>query len=792
MDMLEFNFMFAKINATDKIYETQKTIQQLFEEQVECNENAIAAIYRSESITYKRLNEKANQLARLLRENGIKPNIIVGLLVNRSIDMLVGMLGILKAGGCYLPVDPKFPVSRIEYMLQDSGALTLLTQHVVKHVNDYVGKTIYLDDDIYKGASDNLVHVNSSCDLAYVIYTSGSSGKPKGVMLEHQNVHNFILGISDLIEFSTEKKLISLTTISFDIFVLESLLPLVIGMVIVIADPMTFANDLKDERVQMLQTTPSTMRLIINDERNHKYLDSLTDIMLGGEVFPSQLLLQLKQLTKARIYNMYGPTETTVWSMVKNLSDTDEITIGLPIANTQIYLVDEKYEILPIGKVGEICIAGDGVARGYLYRPELTEERFIVNKLFPGIRMYRTGDLGKFLDNGEVEFLGRIDSQVKIRGFRIELGEIETTLLKLPEVLDCVVSAKLNDRGENYLVAYYVSEQSLVISDIIAYLKTILPMYMIPGFYIKIDKIPLTPNGKINRLALPEPKLKRPNLNTEYIEPKTEKEIQIANIWKRVCNYNHIGIFDDFFDLGGNSILVSQLHIELENVFNIKIDIAELFMNTTIIKQCRLLETQKEEIQYKKLNPIQFQTRFYTPGISCLLVSEIQASVNPTIKSKLKNFSNLTNVDLKSVYLAIYMFLLSNQANKSEIEVLCKQTDKPNYKLIKQDVSVNSDLSELCKLVSEKLTNEAEVIPIDELKRFICDNEYSLIPTFIWEDENEYYRIIENEFLLKLTEEDASIRVSLTFNGNKIKETEISRLLTNYLKVIELVVLEVE
>lgn len=561
-DLLE-----KKYNHTKMEYDVEKTIHSLFEDKVKVYGNQVAVIYREQQITYEELNQKSNQVARLIRANGIKPNMIVGIMVNCSTQMFIGLLGILKAGACYLPIDPNFPSSRINYMLDDSKAALLITEHNVAVDFDFYDKMIYLDDEIYHGDVDNLENVNSSSDLAYIIYTSGSTGKPKGVMLEHRLVHNFIIGMKDKIEFTRTNSIANLTTISFDIFVLESWLPLSLGMTIVVVDPMRFARDMGLKKVEMIQTTPSTMRLILDSEENHKYLDSLTDIMLGGETFPQRLLRDLKKLVKAKIYNMYGPTETTVWSMVKDLTDTDLITIGKPIANTQVCLIDSDYKPVDLGCEGEIAIAGDGVARGYLYREELTKERFIPSVFDPKQKMFLTGDLGKHLENGEIEFLSRIDSQVKIRGFRIELEEIENALIKMEQVKECVVSTKKNNNDEKYLVAYYVADEELANTKIIQFLRKILPEYMIPSVFIKIDTIPLTPNGKVNHLALPTPQTSRPVLNTKYIEPSTEMERMLARIWSSVLNIDEIGVADNFFELGGNSILVSKMYVELDKQF---------------------------------------------------------------------------------------------------------------------------------------------------------------------------------------------------------------------------------
>lgn len=794
MDMTECSEMYTKLNATDQSYKKEKAIHQLFEEQVIRSTHAIAAKYHQDFITYEELNSRANHIAKKLRDAGVQANVIVALMVQRSIDMLIGMLGILKAGGCYLPIDPKFPKARIEYMLEDSKAKLLLTQHSVGEVKDYDGMVFYLDEEKYDGIAENLPNINTSSDLAYMIYTSGSTGKPKGVMLEHQSVHNFICGETKEIDFNPIKKIVSLTTISFDIFVLESLLPLIVGMQIIIADPMNFSEDLQEETVQMLQTTPSTMLLILNDERNYKYLDSLTDIMLGGEAFPDRLLEQLKKLTTARIFNMYGPTETTVWSTIKELTDTDFITIGYPIANTQIYLIDEECNILPFGKEGEICIAGDGLARGYFDRPELTKERFIQNKMLPGVQMYRTGDLGKILDNGEILYIGRIDSQVKIRGFRIELGEIETALLKVKGVNDCVVVAKQNQLGEKYLIGYYQADKELEVSYMIECLRKTLPDYMIPGFYRKIDQIPLTPSGKINRLALPDIELKRANITlvSQYIEPVTVNEKKIVELWKSIFNLDQIGVEDDFFYLGGNSILLSKLHIELEKQNNKKLSIAELFVNTTIRQQCSLLEGTRQKEVHIKMNTVCFPKEFYLDKDNPVSISELQYTIDMKVCRKLEIFTKLANVNLESALLSLYLFVMAKYTGQNKLMVLLRESEVEEYRVILQDTTVSSDLEELCREVYGKMSMSTQLVGKNMLERYIFEEVQEVVPVFVWNGKKEKQSGIGNTIKIALTKTENGLVVTFSYDENCFNRNEIVKFFQDYLKLVEIVAAEVE
>ncbi len=553
-------------NSARMDYPEEKLIHQLFEEQVSKTPEKIALVFEDQFMTYEQLNAKSNQLARKLRKIGVGRNQLVGIMVNRSLEMLVGILGVLKAGGAYLPIDPEYPEVRIEYMLEDSKTNVLLGQTNLNELS-FIGKRINLDDDnSYLADDTNLETINSSTDLAYVIYTSGSTGKPKGVQIGHKSVHNFINGIADKIEFIQDKAILSLTTICFDIFVLETLLPLTRGLKVVIANeeeqntPELINNLLFKNQIDMIQMTPSRMQLMLvgNDELTG--LRNLKEIMIGGETFPERLLEKLKSLTKARIYNMYGPTETTVWSTVKELTHSEKITIGQPITNTGIYILDKNANLVPENVAGELYISGDGLAKGYLNNPKLTDEKFVQNPYSLNEKMYRTGDLVRWLPDGELEFLGRIDHQVKIRGYRIESGEIEAQLLKHQAIKETVVIDREDQHGSKYLCAYFVEVRGrksvageLSIADLRAFLAKELPDYMIPSYFIQLDQLPLTPNGKIDRKALPEPDGSI-SIGVEYMAPSTIIEEKIALIWSEILGVEKVGVHDNFFELGGHSL----------------------------------------------------------------------------------------------------------------------------------------------------------------------------------------------------------------------------------------------
>jgi amino acid adenylation domain-containing protein/non-ribosomal peptide synthase protein (TIGR01720 family) len=648
-----------EFNDTDVHYPKDKTLQQLFAEQVERTPDYIAVVgpladmqvnYRTYMthmtyISYSELNRKSHQLALILKEKGVKSDTIVGLMVKRSAGMMIGILGILKAGGAYLPIDPGFPEERIDFMLKDSGAEILLKD------NDFTPEAF---NNRPKGASSHLhLPPTPTTSLAYVIYTSGSTGKPKGVMIPHQAVHNFIKGMTENIDFKPGKTILALTTISFDIFVLETLLPLLQGLRVVIADEQEQLDiDLLEKLIvktgiNLLQATPTRMHMFTHRTKSTRAccLKNLEAIMAGGEPFPEKLLKDLQQLTPARIYNMYGPTETTVWSTMKELTHSQQITIGQPIANTQIYILDKNHLLQPIGVIGELYIGGDGLARGYINRPELSAEKFCLRRpggrLFEGTRglaplllkvpgkqnymsytshksyIYNTGDLARWQPDGNIECLGRVDNQVKIRGFRIELEEIETALNQYPGIKESVVTAIDNETGGKSLCAYLVipheNNQKLLrgvkgggfleksppgrhtADQLRNYLAQRLPDYMVPSYFVKLEQLPLTANGKINRKALPIPG-REASIQTGavYEAPGNETEKTLAAVWQEVLGITNVGIKDNFFVVGGDSIKAIQIASRL-SAYGYQFDIGNLLRHTTIKDAARYIKKVSAE-----------------------------------------------------------------------------------------------------------------------------------------------------------------------------------------------------
>ncbi len=694
-------------NNTHAAYSREKTIHQLFEEQVDKSPEQIALSFAGNSMTYATLNQKANSLAHILRKKGVKCDTITAVMINRSFEMIIAILAVLKAGGAYLPIDPDYPVQRIGYMLEDSEAPILLTDSHLSDTVSFLGEKIYLDDEtIYTSDICNLDFESNANDLAYVIYTSGSTGKPKGVMVEHRSVVNFIKGMTDKINFEFNKTILALTTISFDIFGLETLLPLTLGMKIIIADEnhqldARHLNQLIiEEGVDMLQITPSRMKLLLTDENCRQSLSRLKEIMVGGEVFTEGLLTTLKGRTTAKIYNMYSPTETTIWSVISELTNADEINIGYPIANTKLYILDDKNQIQPIGVPGELCIGGEGLARGYLKHPELTAEKFVLCP-FDESRMYRTGDLARWNPDGTVNFIGRNDYQVKIRGYRIELGEIEEQLTKHPLIKEAVVLPNEDKSGNKYLCAYIVCGDNVpATKDIRQYISQELPEYMIPSYFMPMSKLPLTPNGKLDRKALPEPESAIAE-STEYVAPSNAVEEKLAELWEKVLEVPKVGIYDNFFELGGHSLKATYLTSMIENEFGVEVSLKTIFETPTIeaiaiyIENAKISENNHivpiEEREYYPISSVQKRIYMHEQ------INGISTTYNMPMIYKIGG-----NIDIKRVEDAFKALMERHATLRTSFEVI---KGEPVQK-IHTDIDFKIDLWDATEEEVEKIVKD--------------------------------------------------------------------------------------
>jgi amino acid adenylation domain-containing protein len=578
----------------------------------------IAITFHGRELTYRDVYESSNKLAKLLIDNKIQTGDIVALALDRSPEMVIALLAILKSGAAYVPLDPEYPKDRVEFMLEDSSAKVLLTSK--KYQDHFHSKAaeILIEDAFEKfadyTAEEPEMEINGD-DLAYILYTSGSTGKPKGVQIRHYNLVNFLLSVQKQPGMTAGDKILAVTTISFDIAGLDIYLPLISGAELVLTNSETAKDGrllldlVKSENISIMQATPYTWRMMLEAGWD-EFLP--LKIICGGEALPKDLVSKLNGRINA-LWNMYGPTETTIYSTLKLIEDEEDITIGKPIDNTQVYILDESLNNLTDGAIGEIFIAGHGVAKGYLNRPGLTAEKFIDNPFSgkPGDKMYRSGDLGKFKPNGDIQCLGRIDHQVKVRGYRIELGEIEHALLKQLNVKEAVVIARDDIPGDPRLVAYVVLAANVETGDLNTKignwqqaLMDVLPEYMVPDDFVLISSIPITPNGKTDRNALPKPDYSSVNRDGEYVAPRTDVEKQVAEIWEELMGIEKISIFDNFFRLGGRSLVAVQIMARIEKVTGKRLPLATLFEHSTIEKLSLRLNVDAKSITWESLVPI--------------------------------------------------------------------------------------------------------------------------------------------------------------------------------------------
>jgi len=599
-------------NNTQVDYPQHLCIHQLFEAQAERTPEAVAVVFEDQQLTYRRLNSRANQLAHHLRKLNVGPEAYVGIYMERSLDTIVGLLGILKAGGAYVPLDPAYPKERLAFMLEDAQVPVLLTgNRLLEGLPDHGARVVCLDrhwEAIARESEENPVSGVKADNPAYVIYTSGSTGTPKGVLGLHRGAVNRFNWMWKTYPFEAEEICCQKTSLSFVDHVWEIFGPLLQGIQTVIIpdeavrNPHLLVQNLAAKHVTRIVLVPSLLRVMLNacvDLQSR--LPDLKIWITSGEVLSTELAERFRErLPESILINLYGSSEVSGDSTWYDTSKGELllcVPIGRPIDNTQIYLLDPNLQPVPIGVPGELHIGGDGLARGYLNRPELTAEKFIRNPFIPGERLYKTGDLARYLPDGNIEFLGRIDHQVKIRGFRIELGEIEAVLRQHSGVREVVVDAREDVPGDKQLVAYIVpnEEQIPSFSMLRNYLMEKLPEYMVPSAFMMLDALPLTPNGKVDRRALPNSKSLRPELGPAYVAPRTQIERTITAVWQGVLHVEKIGVDDNFFDLGGHSLRMAQVHSKLRESFHRDLAMLEMFKYPTISSLAQYLSQEKSE-----------------------------------------------------------------------------------------------------------------------------------------------------------------------------------------------------
>lgn len=590
----ELHQVLVEWNSTEVEYPQGQCIHHLFEEQAEKTPDAVAVMFQDRELTYQELNRRANQLAHYLQKLAVEPDTPVGISIERSLEMVIGILGILKAGAAYVPIDPTYPDERIAYMLENSQVPVLLTQkHLQAALPEYQGQMLCLDtdwDSIVAESGANPSGKVQPANLAYIMYTSGSTGRPKGVLVPHQGLCNLAQYQIRLFDVQPTSRYLQFASLSFDPSISDIITSLCAGARLCLIPPESsrLGAELKELLLQYkithIDIVPPALATISGE-----VLPDLQAVIVGGDVCTQELVREWSQNRK--FFNTYGPTEATVIATAIAYADTDQKpTIGRPISNTQIYILDRFQQPVPVGVTGELYIGGVGVARGYLNRPDITAASFLPDT-FSGeqnTRMYKTGDLARYQPDGEIEFLGRIDHQIKIRGNRIELAEIENTLERHPEVDQAVVLAFGTPAGDKRLAAYTVSSvYRPKSSELREFLKKALPDYMVPATFVFLDAFPLTSNGKVDRRALPEPKLI--GQQADYAAPQDALEKQLVFLWEKILHIKQIGVHDNFFDLGGNSLLAAALFAEIERTFGKRLPLLLLFKTPTVKSLAELL-----------------------------------------------------------------------------------------------------------------------------------------------------------------------------------------------------------
>ncbi|MFC0513439.1 amino acid adenylation domain-containing protein, partial [Mucilaginibacter angelicae] len=578
-------------------YPVGETLVSVFSAQAVLRPEAQAVVCGSGSLTYHELDEKSDRLSSyLVTTLNVRPNDLVGLLLDRSCDMIVGILGILKAGAAYVPIDPAYPASRKAYLLEDSGLQVLITQMDYLFDLSGFGGTVFAIDVQLEGlvlAPDYRHPEIGATDLAYVIYTSGSTGNPKGVMIEHGMIVNTIYAQQTIFEVSEGERCLQFSSPSFDASVWEIFMALASGGVLYIISeeqkrsPLQLEAYLEEEQISIATLPPAYLKQLRIEK-----LSGIKKLVTAGEAAIAEKAAAFNHY--GTYYNAYGPTESSICATIfrvgpgTGISKTN-IPIGKPIPNTEIYILDAGLKLQPVGVSGEICIGGAGVARGYLNREELSAEKFIANPFKPGERLYRTGDLGRWLADGNIEYHGRLDDQVKVRGYRIELGEIESALNGHSDVSSSVVQALDLGSGERELVAYVVSGTVLNVPELRQYLQERLPGYMVPGHYVQLEALPLTANGKVDKKRLPSPAGQELSGGTVYEGARNGTEARLIGIWEEVLGRNGIGIHDNFFDLGGHSLKATRLAGHIHKEFGVKVSLRDLFSQTVLVEQAELI-----------------------------------------------------------------------------------------------------------------------------------------------------------------------------------------------------------
>jgi fengycin family lipopeptide synthetase D len=802
-------------NDTKAEYPKEETINRLFIQQAARTPNKRAVSFGSSSMTYREVDERSNMLANTLIKKGACAEKIVAVLMERSLEMSTALMAILKSGAAYLPINPDNPVERIKFMLEDSGAVLLLTQEkFISWITEQdiipEEKLVNLNDDsLYSGCSViDCENVNNSHSPAYIIYTSGSTGTPKGVIIEHYSLINRLNWMQKMYPIDEGDVILQKTPYTFDVSVWEQFWWALNGAAVHFLepggekDPEAIVQAIEEHKITTMHFVPSMLNMFleyIDGKVDLKRLKTLKQVFASGEALGAQQVMRFNRLllreNGTKLHNLYGPTEASIDVSYFDCSidkEYEEIPIGKPIDNIHLYVIDKNNRLCPIGVPGELCIAGDGLARGYLNREQLTFEKFVPNP-FSSITnyplMYKSGDLAKWMPDGNIQYLGRLDFQVKIRGNRIELGEIEAELLKHTAIKEAVVAAIDNKGGSKDLCAYYVSDEELTVNELRAFLAKNLTEYMIPAYFVKLDKIPLSSNGKADRKALPKPEGIKINTGTEYVAANTATEKKLEALWKELLNIDTVGINDNFFDLGGNSLLLVSMHSKLEEEYKIGIKVTDLFANPSISSLAQFIDsTYANQESASPVKTVLIADYFKNVASAESVASSFGYQFRKDMYESIKRLEGCSDYEVEHILIALLVHLLHQITKQSEV---CLNIGKgENLYPVKIDTSGAKQLAELAKRVKDAMGSDTlQIRNISTMNTKKLNNEILLIIN-VNNNSNLASYLDYFDLAIDFNTINGYPVMHFDFNNTILKSAKIKELGENYIKFINAAIMQ--
>ncbi|WP_160643686.1 non-ribosomal peptide synthetase [Chengkuizengella marina] len=770
-------------------------IHLMFEKQVEKSPNQIAVVFDGIQYTYKEINEKANQLARYLRKKGISSNDRVAITIERSAYLIISTLGVLKVGATYIPIDENFSSERISYILKDSQAEVWITQSGMEEEIKFDGLVFHVyDEDIYKGNAANLQNTYHMTNIAYIIYTSGSTGNPKGVKVTQTNLSNYVEAFQREFNLTRNDVILQQSSFSFDQFVEEVFPILLNGGSIVMArklevmDMRTLLQLIHDHHISIISCSP----LLLNELNKQQGLEKVHTFISGGDILKYEFFSNL--VINSKVYNTYGPTEATVCATYYQcgMDSLKNIPIGRPIHNYNVYILDELNHLMPIGVNGEICITGHGIASGYVNHEQLTNEKFRMDPFQSHLRMYKTGDMGKWLPDGTIQYLGRNDEQIKIRGFRIELGEIEFNLRSHYAVEEAFILAVDDVYGQKQIAAYVKLIEEVDSIEFKNFLSEKLPHYMIPSSFYTIDKIPKTNNGKLDKKQLMQCK---DRLNEEILDDESfisESEQKIKQLWKEVLEVEKVGIHDQFFDIGGNSILLMQVHSQLEKRFNWELNIVDLFNHPTIAKLAKFIDHKHQEIDVVGI--LNFQklpsNYFHMNNMQASGMNRVHYRIESDLVKSMRLIASDHQVNLLDILLAMYLYMFTEVSVEKIAQVQYLKEYGEEVIPLKIELHKLGGFNQLFQAVNKLRRGVGETYTLNAIHHLTLKKKKNFILPFIHFNTDisidaKFLEIFEISCCVEVDEKTDTLTLTFTFNDRKLKKDKMSFLIKAYVNLLK-------